>query len=182
MVQRDNGGLAARILSVDPAPCEEEEAASFGSAQTSLVLADRHFGSFGYVRRPNFTPSFTTSFFRFQEQVRESKASPLSPDDAEELESPTPSQIQSTGARRGAVSSEVFTEEDAASYVKKVTLVTRNYDMKETQTRPDQTELRARCYYNVTDIVSGRAERLSHNGLSGQGGREERAFLASRRE
>jgi len=54
------------------------------------------------------------------EQVRESKASPLSPDDAEELESPTPSQIQSTGARRGAVSSEVFTEEDAASYVKKV--------------------------------------------------------------
>ena len=37
------------------------------------------------------------------------------------------------------MSSEVFTEEDAASYVKKVTLVTRNYDMKETQTRPDQT-------------------------------------------
>jgi len=53
------------------------------------------------------------------EQVRESKASPLSPDDAEELESPTPSQVQRL-PRRGAVSSEVFTEEDAASYVKKV--------------------------------------------------------------
>ena len=52
--------------------------------------------------------------------MRESKASPLSPDDAEELESPTPSQVQSTQVRRGAVSSEVFTEEDAASYVKKV--------------------------------------------------------------
>ncbi len=56
----------------------------------------------------------------FQEQVRESKATPLSPDDGEDVGSPTPSAIQSTVARRGAISSEVFTEEDAASYVKKV--------------------------------------------------------------
>ena len=64
-------------------------------------------------------------FTRFQEQVRESKASPLSPDDAEELESPTPSQVQRL-PRRGAVSSEVFTEEDAASYVKKVPITTQS--------------------------------------------------------
>ena len=63
--------------------------------------------------------SHTRSPFGPLEQVRESKASPLSPDDAEELESPTPSQVQRL-PRRGAVSSEVFTEEDAASYVKKV--------------------------------------------------------------
>jgi len=74
------------------------------------------------VSRPQNPVAFLREYFQKleREQVRESKASPLSPDDAEELESPTPSQIQSTGARRGAVSSEVFTEEDAASYVKKV--------------------------------------------------------------
>ena len=56
-----------------------------------------------------------------QEQARESKATPLSPDDAEEVESPMPSQIQQTTTRRrGAISAEPITEEDVASYVKKV--------------------------------------------------------------
>jgi len=73
------------------------------------------------VSRPQNPVAFLREYFQKleREQVRESKASPLSPDDAEELESPTPSQVQRL-PRRGAVSSEVFTEEDAASYVKKV--------------------------------------------------------------
>lgn len=57
--------------------------------------------------------------------MRESKATPLTPDDADDVGSPTPSQIQASVARRGAVSSEVFTEEDAASYVKKVSRILR---------------------------------------------------------
>ena len=45
----------------------------------------------------------------------------MSPDDAEEVESPMPSQIQQTTTRRrGAISAEPITEEDVASYVKKV--------------------------------------------------------------
>ena len=44
--------------------------------------------------------------------------SPLSPDDGEEAESPMPT-IQ-TKTRRGAISAEPITEEDASSYVKKV--------------------------------------------------------------
>lgn len=55
-----------------------------------------------------------------QEQARESKATPLSPDDTEEAESPMPSQVQQSVKRRGAVSAEPITEEDVASYVKKV--------------------------------------------------------------
>lgn len=55
----------------------------------------------------------------FQEQARESKATPLSPDDADEAESPMPSQVQPV-RRRGAISAEPITEEDVATYVKKV--------------------------------------------------------------
>ena len=58
--------------------------------------------------------------FSFQEQARESKATPLSPDDTEEAESPMPSQVQQSVRRRGAISAEPITEEDVASYVKKV--------------------------------------------------------------
>ncbi|TRY68600.1 hypothetical protein TCAL_06935 [Tigriopus californicus] len=55
-----------------------------------------------------------------QEHVRESKATPMSPDDGEEIESPMPSEIQQPVKRRGAISAEPITEEDASSYVKKV--------------------------------------------------------------
>ncbi|XP_059099357.1 cAMP-dependent protein kinase type I regulatory subunit-like isoform X2 [Tigriopus californicus] len=54
------------------------------------------------------------------EHVRESKATPMSPDDGEEIESPMPSEIQQPVKRRGAISAEPITEEDASSYVKKV--------------------------------------------------------------
>lgn len=54
------------------------------------------------------------------EQARESKAAPLSPDDGEDAESPMPSQIHQSVRRRGAISAEPITEEDVASYVKKV--------------------------------------------------------------
>ena len=56
----------------------------------------------------------------FQEQSRENKATPLSPDDIDEVESPLPLQIQQAVKRRGAISAEPITEEDVASYVKKV--------------------------------------------------------------
>jgi len=47
-------------------------------------------------------------------------ASPVQPDDRDEV-SPTPPQpVPKRRTRRGAVSAEVYTEEDAASYVKKV--------------------------------------------------------------
>ncbi|XP_059099364.1 cAMP-dependent protein kinase type I regulatory subunit-like isoform X3 [Tigriopus californicus] len=55
-----------------------------------------------------------------KEHVRESKATPMSPDDGEEIESPMPSEIQQPVKRRGAISAEPITEEDASSYVKKV--------------------------------------------------------------
>ena len=50
-------------------------------------------------------------------------ASPVQLEDRDEV-SPTPPQpVQKRRSRRGAVSAEVYTEEDAASYVKKVNLV-----------------------------------------------------------
>eukprot|EP00095_Tigriopus_kingsejongensis_P006126 maker-scaffold98_size375582-snap-gene-2.30 protein:Tk06126 transcript:maker-scaffold98_size375582-snap-gene-2.30-mRNA-1 annotation:"camp-dependent protein kinase type i regulatory subunit isoform x2" len=54
------------------------------------------------------------------EQVRESKAAPMSPEDGEELDSPMPSEYHQPVKRRGAISAEPITEEDASSYVKKV--------------------------------------------------------------
>lgn len=44
----------------------------------------------------------------------------MSPDEGEEIESPMPSEIQQPVKRRGAISAEPITEEDASSYVKKV--------------------------------------------------------------
>lgn len=61
-----------------------------------------------------------------QEQSRENKATPLSPDDIDEVESPLPLQIQQAVKRRGAISAEPITEEDVASYVKKVEKVILN--------------------------------------------------------
>ena len=61
-------------------------------------------------------------FFSLQEAARGSKAAPLSPDDAEEAESPMPSQVAQPAKRRGAISAEPITEEDASSYVKKASL------------------------------------------------------------
>lgn len=55
-----------------------------------------------------------------KDAARESKAAPLSPDDADEAESPMPNQIQQPVRRRGAISAEPITEEDVATYVKKV--------------------------------------------------------------
>jgi len=55
-----------------------------------------------------------------QEAAKESKAALLSPDDAEDAESPLPSNIIQPVRRRGAISAEPINEEDAASYVKKV--------------------------------------------------------------
>ena len=56
----------------------------------------------------------------FQDQARDSKATPMSPDDADEAESPLPAQVAQSVRRRGAISAEPITEEDVASYVKKV--------------------------------------------------------------
>merc|ERR1739844_312717 len=55
-----------------------------------------------------------------EEAAKESKAALLSPDDAEDAESPLPSNIIQPVRRRGAISAEPINEEDAASYVKKV--------------------------------------------------------------
>jgi len=56
-----------------------------------------------------------------QEASRSSSATaPLSPDEGEEAESPMPAQLQPPVRRRGAISAEPITEEDVASYVKKV--------------------------------------------------------------
>lgn len=54
------------------------------------------------------------------EQARESKATPISPEDGDDLESPMPSQIQQSVRRRGAISAEPINEDEIASYVKKV--------------------------------------------------------------
>ena len=60
----------------------------------------------------------------FQDSDRETKTVPMSPDgDGEDAESPMPlpSQIsQQAVRRRGAISAEPITEEDVATYVKKV--------------------------------------------------------------
>ena len=53
-----------------------------------------------------------------QEEAAKEKPVTPSQEERDELSPPTPAQRP---RRRGAVSAEVFTEEDAASYVKKVT-------------------------------------------------------------
>ena len=64
---------------------------------------------------------FNFTYF-FQESNQGSKAAPMSPNaDGEDAESPMPlPHIQSAVRRRGAVSAEPITEEDVATYVKKV--------------------------------------------------------------
>ena len=60
--------------------------------------------------------------FFFQDS-RGSKAAPMSPEmDQDEIESPMPHPSQTSQAvrRRGAISAEPITEEDVATYVKKV--------------------------------------------------------------
>ncbi|XP_002741911.2 cAMP-dependent protein kinase regulatory subunit-like, partial [Saccoglossus kowalevskii] len=75
-------------------------------------------------------PENPLTFLRehFEKLERESASKPKSksasppPEDRDEEVSPTPpvSQVRVTRRRRGAVSAEVYTEEDAATYVKKV--------------------------------------------------------------
>ena len=74
------------------------------------------------VTRPDNPIAYLREYFQKLERqiAKESKAGPLSPDD--EAESPIPpvqSQFLSV-RRRGAISAEAITEEDASSYVKKV--------------------------------------------------------------
>merc|ERR1712212_657376 len=74
------------------------------------------------VSRPDNPVSFLREYFQKleREAVKESKTALLSPDDAEDAESPLPSNIIQPVRRRGAISAEPINEEDAASYVKKV--------------------------------------------------------------
>merc|ERR1712018_581939 len=74
------------------------------------------------VSRPDNPVSFLREYFQKleREAAKESKAALLSPDDAEDAESPLPSNIIQPVRRRGAISAEPINEEDAASYVKKV--------------------------------------------------------------
>lgn len=77
------------------------------------------------VARPDNPITFLKEYFQKLEKDsgRESKAVPMSPDgDGEDAESPMPhpSQISQAVRRRGAISAEPITEEDVATYVKKV--------------------------------------------------------------
>jgi cAMP-dependent protein kinase regulator len=75
------------------------------------------------VTRPDNPIAYLREYFqKLERQIAQgSKAGPLSPDDAEEAESPIPPvQSQQSVRRRGAISAEPITEEDASSYVKKV--------------------------------------------------------------
>lgn len=58
-------------------------------------------------------------FFFFQEQALDAKQQATSPEDTDDL-SPLPSHAQQPVRRRGGISAEPVTEEDATSYVKKV--------------------------------------------------------------
>jgi len=75
------------------------------------------------VARPDNPITFLREYFQKLEKDsgREIKAAPMSPDgaEAEDAESPMP-QINQAVRRRGAISAEPITEEDVATYVKKV--------------------------------------------------------------
>ncbi len=67
-----------------------------------------------------FCLHFVTFVYVFLQEARGSKAAPMSPEmEADDVESPMP-QISQAPRRRGAISAEPITEEDVASYVKKV--------------------------------------------------------------
>lgn len=55
----------------------------------------------------------------FQEAVRECERRVVTPEDADDL-SPMPTHITTSKTRRGAISAEPLSEDDATSYVKKV--------------------------------------------------------------
>lgn len=59
----------------------------------------------------------------FQEQAHDAKLKATSPEDTEDPMIPLPSQGQQSARRRGGISAEPVTEEDATSYVKKVYFV-----------------------------------------------------------
>ncbi|XP_037094008.1 cAMP-dependent protein kinase type I regulatory subunit-like isoform X4 [Pollicipes pollicipes] len=56
---------------------------------------------------------------KVEEQTRESRKPPASPEDGDDL-SPLPAPSAGPVRRRGAISAEPVTEDDATSYVKKV--------------------------------------------------------------
>jgi len=76
------------------------------------------------VSRPENPISFLREYFQKleREAAKESKAALLSPEDQEDVESPLPSNIVQPVRRRGAISAEPINEEDAATYVKKVSI------------------------------------------------------------
>uniref|UniRef100_A0A1B6CNM3 Cyclic nucleotide-binding domain-containing protein n=1 Tax=Clastoptera arizonana TaxID=38151 RepID=A0A1B6CNM3_9HEMI len=73
------------------------------------------------VIRPDNPISFLREYFQKleREQAHDAKQQAASPEDTEDL-SPLPSQAQQPVRRRGGISAEPVTEEDATSYVKKV--------------------------------------------------------------
>lgn len=73
------------------------------------------------VRRPTNPVSFLRAHFQKleREQALDAKQQAASPEDTEDL-SPLPAQSQQPVRRRGGISAEPVTEEDATSYVKKV--------------------------------------------------------------
>ncbi|GLH15079.1 Pka-R1_0 protein [Gryllus bimaculatus] len=73
------------------------------------------------VSRPENPISFLREYFQKleREQAHDAKQQAASPEDTEDL-SPLPSAAQQPARRRGGISAEPVTEEDATSYVKKV--------------------------------------------------------------
>nr|CAD7393106.1 unnamed protein product [Timema cristinae] len=73
------------------------------------------------VSRPENPISFLREYFQKleREQAHDAKKQAISPEDTEDL-SPLPSAVQQPARRRGGISAEPVSEEDATSYVKKV--------------------------------------------------------------
>ncbi|XP_037094005.1 cAMP-dependent protein kinase type I regulatory subunit-like isoform X1 [Pollicipes pollicipes] len=73
------------------------------------------------INRPDNPVSYLRDYFQTleREQTRESRKPPASPEDGDDL-SPLPAPSAGPVRRRGAISAEPVTEDDATSYVKKV--------------------------------------------------------------
>lgn len=69
-------------------------------------------------------------FFFFQEEAKQiqnlQKASTRGDSREDEISPPPPNPVVKGRRRRGAISAEVYTEEDAASYVRKVALMSKH--------------------------------------------------------
>jgi cAMP-dependent protein kinase regulator len=67
----------------------------------------------------NMCKTITSYCSLLQEQAHDAKQQAVSPEDTDDL-SPLPSAVQQPARRRGGISAEPVSEEDATSYVKKV--------------------------------------------------------------